>query len=98
MVTDDGRRVVLVRRGFRAVDVGGVPSIYNRAGEQPEEALAIAMRYTGMPHDTIKEAMAHMRYAPDIDKEKAGEFAGFLSDLNYLSPDRGQHRQLVFFQ
>jgi NitT/TauT family transport system substrate-binding protein len=66
--------------------------------EHPEDALAIAVRYTGMSHDTIKEAMAHMRYSPDIDKEKAGEFAGFLSELNYLSPDRGQHRQLVFFQ
>jgi NitT/TauT family transport system substrate-binding protein len=66
--------------------------------EHPIDALAIAVRYTGMSHDTITEAMAHMRYAPDIDKEKAGEFAGFLSELNYLSPDRGQHRQLVFFQ
>jgi len=64
--------------------------------EHPENALAIAVHYTGMTHDTIKEAMAHMRYTPDIDREKDGEFAAFLSDLNYLSPDRA-NKQLEFF-
>ncbi len=64
--------------------------------EHPEDALAIAVRYTGMSHDTIKEAMEHMRYSPDIDREKAGEFVGFLSDLHYLSPDRAS-KQLEFF-
>jgi NitT/TauT family transport system substrate-binding protein len=65
-------------------------------GEHPTDALAIAVRYTGMSHDIIKEAMAHMRYSPEIDREKVGEFAAFLSDLHYLSPDRA-NKQLEFF-
>ena len=86
----------------RPEDTAKIIQAHRRAcsfiAEHPEDALAIAVRYTGMTHDTIKEAMAHMRYTPDIDREKVGEFAAFLSDLNYLSPDRGQNRQLVFFQ
>ncbi len=64
--------------------------------EHPEEALAIAVRYTGMPRAIIQQAMAHMRYMPDIDREKAGDFAGFLSDLHYLSP-AGRQKKLSFF-
>ncbi len=64
--------------------------------EHPEEALAIAVRYTGMPDAIIQQAMAHMRYMPDIDREKAGDFAGFLSDLHYLSPTSKQ-KKLSFF-
>jgi NitT/TauT family transport system substrate-binding protein len=64
--------------------------------EHPIDALAIAVRYTGMTRDTITEAMAHMRYSPEIDREKVSEFAAFLSELHYLSPDRA-NRQLEFF-
>ena len=45
--------------------------------EHPEDSLAIAVRYTGMSHDTIKEAMAHMRYAPDIDRGKPASLPPF---------------------
>mgnify|MGYP001816721437 CR=1 FL=1 len=64
--------------------------------EHPDEALSIALRYTGMPPATIRKAMDHIRYAPDIDREKIDTFTGFLSDLNYVSPARGKG-QLNFF-
>ena len=64
--------------------------------EQPEEALSIAVRYTGMPRDIILQAMAHMRYSTEIDPQKTADFAAFLSELNYLAPS-GKQRQLTFF-
>lgn len=64
--------------------------------EQPEEALSIAARYTGMPREIIRKAMDNIHYAPDIDREKIVTFTGFLSDLNYVSPARGKG-QLNFF-
>lgn len=64
--------------------------------EHPEEALTIAVRYTGMPRAIIQQAMAHMRYVPDIKREKARDFVEFLSDLHYLSPASRQ-KQLTFF-
>ena len=64
--------------------------------DHPEQALTIAVRYTGMPRSVIKQAMSHMRYSPDIDRAKAGDFAGFLSDLHYLSPS-SKTKKLTFF-
>jgi NitT/TauT family transport system substrate-binding protein len=64
--------------------------------EHPEEALGIAVHYTGLPHGTIRKAMDHIHYAPDIDREKIDTFTGFLSDLNYVSPARDKG-QLNFF-
>jgi NitT/TauT family transport system substrate-binding protein len=64
--------------------------------DNPAEALAIAVKYTGMSKDVIAEAMKHMRYAPDIDRKKAAEFADFLAELNYASPGLTQ-KQLTFF-
>jgi NitT/TauT family transport system substrate-binding protein len=64
--------------------------------DNPAEALAIAVKYTGMSRDIIAEAMKHMRYSPDIDREKTAAFADFLAELNYVSPGRTQ-KQLMFF-
>jgi len=64
--------------------------------EHPDEALMIAVRYTGMPRAIIQQAMKHMRYAPDIDRKKINDFTDFLSDLNYLSP-AGKQKHLEFF-
>jgi NitT/TauT family transport system substrate-binding protein len=65
--------------------------------EQPEEALAIAVRYTGMPRGIVEQAMAHMRFNPAIDREKIGAFEAFLSELGYLVPARGQKQNLNIF-
>jgi len=65
--------------------------------DHPEEALSIAIRYTGMPRAIIKQAMKHMRYVSVIDRQKARNFVEFLADLHYLSPARTQ-KQLKFFQ
>ena len=64
--------------------------------DHPEEALSIAVRYTGMPRAIIKQAMEHMRYVPAIDRQKASDFVEFLTDLHYLSPSR-KTKKLTFY-
>lgn len=84
----------------RPEDAAAVIRAHRRAcrfiDDNPTEALAIAVQYTGMRPGIIKEAMKHMRYSPDIDREKTAAFADFLAELNYLSPARTQ-KQLQFF-
>jgi len=65
--------------------------------EHPEDALNIAVQYTGMPRETIRKAMEHIGYAPDIDRKKTSSFTDFLSDLHYLAPKIANERNLEFF-
>jgi len=64
--------------------------------DHPEEALSIAVHYTGMPRAIIKQAMKHMSYVPAIDRQKSRDFVEFLSDLHYLSP-ASRKKQLRFY-
>ena len=84
----------------RTKDTAKIIQAHRRAcrfiNDNPSEAIDIAMRYTGMPRKIITRAMEHMRYIPEIDREKAKGFADFLSKLRYLSPSR-EKKQLTFF-
>ncbi len=84
----------------RPEETGKIIRAHQRAcrfiADNPEQAITIAVRYTGMPRNVIKQAMSHMRYSPDIDRAKAGDFADFLSDLHYLSPS-SKTKKLRFF-
>ena len=66
--------------------------------EHPAEALGIAGRYTGMPHDVLEQAIGHMRFSPEIDRGKIEDFEAFLYELGYVRGARGSRRQLAFFQ
>ncbi len=65
--------------------------------EQPEEALNIAVRYTGMPRAVLEQAMAHMQFIPEIDRDEVQEFEKFLNELGYVTPASGTKRHLEFF-
>jgi len=66
--------------------------------ENPEEALTIAERYTGMQRSVLKHAVEHMRFIPDIDRKKVADFEAFLYDLGYARADRSARRKINFFQ
>jgi NitT/TauT family transport system substrate-binding protein len=65
--------------------------------DHPDEALDIAQRYTGMPRAVLEQAIAHMQFIPEIDREKIQEFEEFLYELGYVTAVRGIKRQLEFF-
>ena len=95
--------VLIARKSFtrlRAKDTAKIIRAHRRAcrfiDEHPDEAITIAMRYTGMPKGIITNAMAHMRYIPDINHTKIKSFIDFLYDLRYLSAKR-RKQQLDFF-
>jgi len=65
--------------------------------DHPEEALDIAARYTGMPRAVLTQAIADMRFIPEIDRAKIQEFETFLYELGYVTTGLGTQRQLEFF-
>lgn len=50
----------------------------------PEEALRIGVKYTGMDENTIRRAMANIRYDVVLDQKDLLEYAAFLSRIGYI--------------
>ncbi len=48
------------------------------------EAVAIGVKYTGMPQATVAAALSSIKYQPELSRDKAGEFVAFLRDLRYI--------------
>lgn len=86
----------------RAADTEKILNAHRRAcrfiDEHPDDALAIAERYTGMPPAVLSEAIGHIRFIPDIDREKVQAFEDFLYDLGYAADVGGTRRELTFFK
>jgi NitT/TauT family transport system substrate-binding protein len=55
-------------------------------GTHPDEALRIAMKYTGMDEPTIREAMKNITYQYAIDRAAMKEYAGYLLRFQYIKP------------
>lgn len=51
---------------------------------QPEEAAAIAAKYTSIERSVLKEAMRHIQYTSVLDKTRSREFVDFLKSQNYI--------------
>jgi len=50
----------------------------------PEEAVKIAAKYSGMDEQTIRQAMENVTFSYQIDAEGIQEYVRFLSELNYI--------------
>jgi NitT/TauT family transport system substrate-binding protein len=72
----------------RRKDVSAVVRAHKRGTQfirdNPERAVAIAARYTGMPKRLIRNAMATIHYACDLNLDGQEEYVRFLSDLGYI--------------
>jgi NitT/TauT family transport system substrate-binding protein len=52
--------------------------------KNPDEAMEIAAKYTGMDQGTIRDAMRNVKYTHNINIEGLKEYAEFLRDLGYI--------------
>ena len=50
----------------------------------PDEAVAIAMKYTSMDRSVLVEALRHIKYTGGLDKTMSREFVDFLKNQNYI--------------
>lgn len=56
--------------------------------QNPEEAVAIGVKYTGMDETTVRLAMRNVQYAYEPSVEGEREYVRFLAELGYISlPD-----------
>lgn len=89
--------VLIADDGFRKlnpVDVQGMVKAHveatNFIGESPEEAVKIAMKYTGMDEETIRTAMKNVNYTYELSIDGETEYVDFLSRLKYIDvPNAG---------
>ncbi len=51
----------------------------------PQEALKIAVKYTGMDEETIRLAMSSVRYTYEISRQGELEYVKYLSSLKYIN-------------
>jgi len=65
--------------------------------EHFEESVAIGVRATGMPRDTVAAGMHAIDYHAGLDREQAGEFVAFLKDLRYIQSRAPERRTDDFF-
>lgn len=56
--------------------------------KNPDEAIEIGMKYTGMDKETISMAVSKIKYSPVIDRIKEFEFVDFLKKLRYIKPQK----------
>jgi NitT/TauT family transport system substrate-binding protein len=52
--------------------------------DNKDEAVNIAIKYSGMERDVVYEAVSNIEYNPAIIKEQSYEFIGFLMKLKYV--------------
>lgn len=52
--------------------------------ESPEEAVKIAMKYTGMDEETVRTAMKNVNYTYELSIDGETEYVDFLSRLKYI--------------
>jgi len=50
----------------------------------PDEAVKIAVKNTGMPDNVIREAMTRITYSPDIRREDLKRYVDFLARMGYV--------------
>jgi sulfonate transport system substrate-binding protein len=50
----------------------------------PEEAVKIAVKYSGMDEQTIRKAMENVTFSYQLDAEGIQEYVRFLGELNYI--------------
>jgi len=50
----------------------------------PEEAVKIAVKNTGMPENLIREAMSRITYSPDLNRSDLNKYLDFLSRMGYI--------------
>ncbi len=71
----NGSAAKVVRAHVRAV---------NFIKENPEAAVQIAIRHTGMDEATVREALAHVSYATEPIVEGEEEYVKFLHNIGYI--------------
>lgn len=70
-------------------------------GSNQADAVAIGVQYTGMPRETVAAALDGIKYQPELDRDKAGEFVAFLRDLRYIksqSAEKPLSEPYAFFE
>jgi NitT/TauT family transport system substrate-binding protein len=55
--------------------------------KNPQMAVDIGMKYTGLDRDTVFMAISNIKYDPVMVREKCFEFVSFLKNLQYLRSD-----------
>lgn len=50
----------------------------------PQEAEAVAVQYTGLDHETVRQAMANVDFNDRLNVASAATYVAFLSDLGYI--------------
>jgi len=83
--------VLVVDRSFSKANAEKVERIvqaHNNAidfiREKPEEAIRIAIKYTGMDAQTIRGAMRNVQYVSDLNIEGLKEYVKFLCGFGYI--------------
>ena len=51
----------------------------------PDEAVAIAVKYTSLDRSALAEAVRHIKYSGVLDKARSREFVDFLKSQNYIN-------------
>ncbi|HAX97761.1 MAG TPA: nitrate ABC transporter substrate-binding protein [Candidatus Atribacteria bacterium] len=54
--------------------------------ENPEKAIDIAVKYTGMKQETIRKALSGVNYTWELNIAGEKEYVRFLTDLQYIKP------------
>ncbi len=97
--------VLVVDRSFskaNAEKVDGILRAHNKSmdfiRDKPEEAIRIAIKYTGMDEQTVSRAMKNVRYVSKLDIEGLREYVKFLIGFGYIKLDNLQSfmEQIVY--
>ena len=66
--------------------------------EQPEEAMKIGQKYTGMDEEVIQNAFANVKYDYFPDSVAAEEYVNLIKNLGYISvQNEKQFAQDMFY-
>ncbi len=89
--------VLAVDRSFskaNAEKVDGILRAHNKSmdfiRDKPEEAVRIAIKYTGMDEQTVSSAMRNVKYVSKLDIEGLREYVKFLIGFGYIKLDNLQ--------
>jgi NitT/TauT family transport system substrate-binding protein len=55
--------------------------------QNPQEALAIGVKYTGMDEKTVRQAMTNVHFTYELNIAGEAEYVQFLSELGYIRVD-----------
>lgn len=67
--------------------------------KNPDEAVSIGMKYTGMDKTVVSAAIRNIHYHTEIDRASAERFADFLKTARYIREDYTPDRiQAIFYE